>query len=206
MVNRLCRLKPSLTCKRPLTATGNSSNPAFMPTCHSPVGFLHCSGIFSVLPVSPTISRGPMPLHRALRTVEVSTSPLPEVSIKSTIFGRPSTVVLTCVKHAHVFTSFNLTIRRAYSYLEPCHSWVYPCVKYCNDDTPSVKFRIRCQEFFCSCFTLGDQAMEWKWFERGVHQTVVWILDNINYGQLIKNVNAPMRMRKVSFRGERLGL
>lgn len=48
--------------------------------------------------------------------------------------------------------------------------------------------------------------MEWKWFERGVHQTVVWILDNINYGQLIKNVNAPMRMRKVSFRGERLGL
>lgn len=98
MVNRLCRLKPSLTCKRPLTATGNSSNPAFMPTCHSPVGFLHCSGIFSVLPVSPTISRGPMPLHRALRTVEVSTSPLPEVSIKSTIFGRPSTVVLTCVK------------------------------------------------------------------------------------------------------------
>lgn len=95
MVNHPC-LKPLPTCRRPLTATGKSSNPAFMPTCHSPVGFLHCSGIFRVRPVSPTISRGSTPLPRVFRTVEVSTSPLPDVSIKSTIFGRPSSVVLRC--------------------------------------------------------------------------------------------------------------
>ena len=84
-----------------------------------------------------------------------------------------------------------------YSYLEPCHSWVNPRVKYCNDDPSAVKFRIRRQEFFCSCFTLGDQAMEWERFQRGVHQTR--ILYKIIYGQLMGNVSLQCACAKSVF-------
>lgn len=78
---------------------GRSWLAGFTPTCHSPLGFSQSSGILRLRPLSPStsLSFGPS----VVLTVEVSTSPLPEASITSTIFGRPSEVCWEGVQMEH---------------------------------------------------------------------------------------------------------
>lgn len=78
------------TCSRALMLVGKSSKTAFTPTRHSPLGFSHSSGMWSVRPVSPSTTLPSPP--SVFRTVEVSTSPQPVVSMRSTILRWPSVV------------------------------------------------------------------------------------------------------------------
>merc|ERR1719153_248080 len=61
---------------------------------HLPEGFFHSLGTVSTLPVSPTTVFTPS-TSLVSTTVLVSTSPAPEPSILSIIFGLPS--VVTCI-------------------------------------------------------------------------------------------------------------
>jgi hypothetical protein len=62
--------------------------------CHTPPeGFVHASLRRSTRPLTPTTVRWPPSPTTLLRTVDVSTSPLPDASTTSMIFGSPWDVV-----------------------------------------------------------------------------------------------------------------
>mmetsp|Transcript_14411 Transcript_14411/g.36473 ORF Transcript_14411/g.36473 Transcript_14411/m.36473 type:complete len:222 (+) Transcript_14411:781-1446(+) len=74
--------------RRDTRPSGSSSYRRRAPTCQSPLGLVHLGLSVSAAPCSPS-SANPS----ARRTVDVSTSPLPVQSTRSTILGAPVLVV-----------------------------------------------------------------------------------------------------------------
>lgn len=75
--------------KRSRKVEEHNSNRSFTPKCHLPLGLRQLDGIVSFRPVRPVSS----PFEPCVRIVDMSTSPLPVASIKSTILGLDSVVV-----------------------------------------------------------------------------------------------------------------
>ena len=94
------RAVASARVTRAKASLGKRWSTRFAPTCHVPLGLLHELLSKSVRPESPrtrTLSPSgapppPISSDSAKRLARVSTSPAPEQSMRSTIFGVPSVV------------------------------------------------------------------------------------------------------------------